>query len=332
MAAGGPPPPSPLDLGPARRQLLGANGSGPELAGRAGEGGCEATFASLLCKLGTAVHTMHRFESSQAIRLLQELPRRHYRTGYVLGLVALCHFEAAEYEKAEQLFKEVRRIEPRRVEGLEYYSSALWHLNRQLELGHLARQCLQWDRSRPQVWCVVGNCFSLQHEHETAVRFLKRAMQVDESFTYAYTLCGHEFAADDKFDKAMQMYEHALSIDPRHYNAWWGLGNIYNRQEAHENARYHFLKALDINKSNAVLRHYLGMALGSLGDGSTSLDSIDLDEDSATPSPHARRGAAATASAACTSAAAVAMGGDRRQRPRASPVPAAGCGWPGRAF
>ena len=52
------------------------------------------------------------------------------------------------------------------------------------------------------------------------------------------------------------MYENALNLDPRHYNAWhraqhaaarrsisrhvvnvvrWGLGNIYHRQEEHEN-------------------------------------------------------------------------------------------------
>ena len=72
-------------------------------------------------------------------------------------------------------------------------------------------------------------------------------MQVDSSFTYAYTLCGHEFMASEKIDKvkplkifkglghqAVAMYENALNLDPRHYNAWWGLGNIYHRQEEHE--------------------------------------------------------------------------------------------------
>ena len=52
-------------------------------------------------------------------------------------------------------------------------------------------------------------------------------LKVDPSFTYAYTLCGHEYVANEKFDKAVPMYEHALAIDPRHYNAWWGLGNIF---------------------------------------------------------------------------------------------------------
>jgi len=237
--------------------------------------GGEVSLASLLCKLGIALHAMHNFESLQTINLLSTLPRRHYETGYILDLVGLCYFESADYKKAESIFQQVWRLEPRRVEGLEYYSSALWHLRKDIELGHLAQQCLQWDRLKPQVWCVVGNCFSLQKEHDVAIKFFKRAIQVDPSFTYAYTLCGHEFVANEKLDKAIPMYEHALAVDSRHYNAWWGLGNIYHRQEEHENARYHFLKALEINRSNSVLRCYLGMVLDSLNNPLMALENFD---------------------------------------------------------
>lgn len=235
----------------------------------------EVTLAVLLRHLGEALHAMHNFEHTQTIQHLSKLPRRHYETGYVLELVGLCHFESADYKKAEQAFQRVWKIEPRRVEGLEYYSSALWQLRKEVELGHLAQQSLQYDRLAPQVWCVVGNCFSLQKEHDTAIKFFKRAIQVDPSFTYAYTLCGHEFVANEKFDKAIPMYQHALNVDVRHYNAWWGLGNIYHRQEEHESARYHFLKALEINRSNSVLRCYLGMVLNSLNNPLMALENFD---------------------------------------------------------
>lgn len=237
--------------------------------------GSEVTLASLLCKLGAAVHAMHNFEGTQAIQTFSTLPQRHYETGHVLLLVGLCYFELADYKRAEQIFQQVWRMEPQRIEGLEYYSSALWHLRKDIELGHLAQRCLQWDRLRPQVWCVVGNCFSLQNEHDLAIKFFKRAIQVDPSFTYAYTLCGHEFVANEKFDKAIPMYRYALEVDSRHYNAWWGLGNIYQRQEEHENARYHFLRALEINSHNSVLRCYLGMVLESLNNPLMALENFD---------------------------------------------------------
>jgi anaphase-promoting complex subunit 3 len=43
---------------------------------------------------------------------------------------------------------------------------------------------------------------------------------------YAYTLAGHEYVANEDYDKAKKCFKQALNVDHRHYNAWWGLGNI----------------------------------------------------------------------------------------------------------
>lgn len=260
---------------PVRRSLL-AEDLAPDKDGAGGDGSGEAlSLAQLLRKLGLAVHALHAFECGQTLQLLRQLPKRHYETGYVLYLVGVCHFEAANYAKAEEVFEQVWVAEPPRMEGLEIYSTALWHLRKDVVLGFLAQQVLRGNRQRPEVWCVVGNSFSLQKEHDTAIRFFKRAIDIDPSFTYAYTLCGHEFVENEKFHKAIPMFEQALSIDSRHYNAWWGLGNIYHRQEEHENAKQHFEKALKINKNNSVLRCSLGMVLETLNNPLIALEHFD---------------------------------------------------------
>jgi anaphase-promoting complex subunit 3 len=84
-------------------------------------------------------------------------------------------------------------------------------------------------------------------------------MQPD--FAYAYTLSGHEYSANDDFEKAMACYRSAIRIDERHYNAWYGLGNIYYRQEKFDFAEHHLRKALQINPCSSPLFCYLGMAL-----------------------------------------------------------------------
>lgn len=48
------------------------------------------------------------------------------------------------------------------VQGMEVYSTALWHLKREVELSHLAQEALALDRLSPHTCCVLGNCFSLQ--------------------------------------------------------------------------------------------------------------------------------------------------------------------------
>lgn len=233
----------------------------------------ELTLVALLCILGTALHALHGFVLQQAVSALHSLPARHYGTAYVQDLVARCHLELAEYKEAADVYaRSFNAQELGRCDGIEFYSTALWHLKKDVELGCLARRALSFDRQKPQVWCVVGNCFSSQREHGPAIRCFRRAIQTDPSFTYAYTLCAHEYAADEKFDKAIEMYERAIHIDCRHYNAWWGLGNVYLRQEEHQNARYHFRKAVEINASNAVLRLSLGLACQALGESEQALE------------------------------------------------------------
>ena len=74
--------------------------------------------------------------------------------------------------------------------------------------------------------CIVGNCYSLQKEHEAALQCFKQAAKIDPTMAYAYTLAGHEYVANEDYDKAKKCFKQALNVDHRHYNAWWGLGNI----------------------------------------------------------------------------------------------------------
>jgi len=164
-----------------------------------------------------------------------------------------------KYAEAEKYFEEAYKVEPYRLEGLEYYSTCLWHMKKQVELAHLAYTALERSLFAPEAWIVLGNCYSLQKEHENALKFFNRAIQLNPSFAYAHTLSGHEFVYNEDFSKAKKCFENALNIDLRHYNAWWGLGNIFYKQEKYEKAIDHFQKAISINSKNPVLYSYLGM-------------------------------------------------------------------------
>jgi hypothetical protein len=83
-------------------------------------------------------------------------------------------------------------VDPRQVDGLEYSSTCLWQLKKDVETGNLAVKCMQWERMKPQIWCIVGNAFSQQRDHDAAINFFKRAIAIDPGFCYAYSLCGHE--------------------------------------------------------------------------------------------------------------------------------------------
>lgn len=131
---------------------------------------------------------------------------------------------------------------------------------------------------------MVGNCFSLQHEPEAAIRFFQRALQLDPSFSYAHTLCGHEYVANEDLDKAISSFRQAIRCDERHYNAWYGLGAVYYRQERLDLAEYHFRRAGNINSISSVLQCYMGMVLhaqNNMGSSSGNSNNGENDEDEA---------------------------------------------------
>ena len=105
----------------------------------------------------------------------------------------------------------------------------------------------------------MGNCFSLQKEHDCAIKFLQRAIQLDPDFTYAYTLLGHEYVLTEELDKGLSCFRTSIRLDSRHYNAWYGIAMIYYKQENYPIAEKHFLKALQINPKNSVLLCHLAV-------------------------------------------------------------------------
>jgi anaphase-promoting complex subunit 3 len=68
----------------------------------------------------------------------------------------------------------------------------------------------------------------------------------------------------EDYENGIKCYMSALQVDERHYNAWYGLGVVYLRQEKFEFAEHHFRFAYRINPMSSVLLCYLGMALHSL--------------------------------------------------------------------
>ena len=146
----------------------------------------------------------------------------------------------AKYAEAQKMYEQMLKQDPLRLEGLEYYSTCLWHLKKQVDLCYISNYALEKSLFAPETWCVLGNCYSLQKEHENALKSFGRAIQLDVSFSYAHTLSGHEYVDNEDFEQATKCYNQALNFDKRHYNAWWGLGNICHKQERYENAAYNF--------------------------------------------------------------------------------------------
>ncbi|KAJ8612055.1 hypothetical protein MRB53_037606 [Persea americana] len=215
-------------------------------------------LVDLYGKLSCGYLNLTRFQSQAALQQFGAVVSKQRDTPWVLAQIGKCLYERGEYAKAEEAFVRLRKIAPSRVQDMEVYSTILWHLRSGTELAYLSHEMMETARLSPESWCTIGNCFSLQKDHEQALKCFKRATQLDPSFAYGYTLQGHEYVATEEFDKALLAYRKAIGADNRHYNGWYGLGKVFEKIGQHDMAERHYRAALKINPSNAILSICLG--------------------------------------------------------------------------
>ncbi|EXJ53911.1 anaphase-promoting complex subunit 3 [Cladophialophora yegresii CBS 114405] len=215
----------------------------------------------LVGRIASAQLSLTNYDCQNAIQTYNALPSPHRETPYILSQIAKAYYEQAQYAEAEKFFIRVRQLAPARLEDMEVYSTVLWHLKSEIELAYLAHELIEIDRLSPQAWCAIGNSFSLQREHEQALKCFKRSTQLDSSFAYGFTLQGHEYIANEEFEKALDAYRSAIAADSRHYNAWYGLGKVYEKMGKWNIAEQHYRTAAKINPTNAVLICCIGLVL-----------------------------------------------------------------------
>lgn len=217
-----------------------------------------------------------RYSGAQAA--IEELPEPHQKTRSMLLAAALCQYGRVEYQKSFEAFQELRSVAPNHFDGMEYYSTVLWHLHKDIELGLLAHELstLHLGRQQWQTWCALGNSFSEQHQQEQALECFHRATQLEPKAAYAFTLWGHEYVTAGQLQSALEAYRMALRADPLHHAAYFGLGLVFLRLGELDHAEQHFSQALRLSPENAVLECFLGRVLQECGRTAQALQHFNI--------------------------------------------------------
>lgn len=101
------------------------------MVGRNSSGG-QVSVVKLLRSLGTGHRLLMQFKSSEAVEAFNLLPCQHHQTPWVLTQMGKAHFEMVNYNEARYFFEWSLEQDPNRVEGLEWYSTVLWHMKKEV--------------------------------------------------------------------------------------------------------------------------------------------------------------------------------------------------------
>ena len=155
-----------------------------------------ADLFRLLQDLGAGYNALCMYRCQEAVASFSGVHSTQHNTGWVLTQIGRAHFEMNDYTAAESVFQRLRQVAPHRLDGLEIYSTLLWHLRKEVELCYLAQQAMELDRRAPQCLCVVGNCFALQKEHESALKFFQRYVRLSRlCWSHMFTCLGFTLSA-----------------------------------------------------------------------------------------------------------------------------------------
>lgn len=184
---------------------------------------------------------------------------------FLLTCSALYSYHTKALKEAATEFSHLLSLHPHRLDGLDIYSNILYVLNERPKLAFLAHLCSSVDKFRPESCVVIGNYYSLLSQHEKAVQYFRRALQLDRSCLSAWTLMGHEYVELKNTHAAIESYRRAVDINRRDYRAWYGLGQTYEMLEMYQYALWYYKKAAGLRPWDGKMWMAVGTCLQKLG-------------------------------------------------------------------
>lgn len=177
------------------------------------------------------------------IEALRQVFPQFYFVKLQEALVAMSDFEEA---RARQLFEELFREDPTRLDEMDVYSNMLYINEERDKLAYIAQAAIKVDRYRAETCCIVANWYSLKGEHERAVSFYQRALTLNHDYLSAWTLMGHEYIELKNTHAAIESYRAAVDLSPRDFRAWYGLGQAYEVLGNCHYGLYYYQRALGL--------------------------------------------------------------------------------------
>ncbi|KAI0316028.1 TPR-like protein [Amylostereum chailletii] len=184
---------------------------------------------------------------------------------WIMSLRAAVLYHLHDFAQAEVQFQKILEIDPFRVDDIDIYSNILYVTENKLKLSKLAHDFLAIDKDRPEVCCLVGNHYSLRAEHEKAIKYFRRATDLDKTYLSAWTLMGHEYVEMKNSHAAIEAYRRAVDINRKDYRAWYGLGQAYELLNMHQYALYYYQRATALRPYDVRLWQAQGASYEEMG-------------------------------------------------------------------
>ncbi|PCH43652.1 TPR-like protein [Wolfiporia cocos MD-104 SS10] len=187
------------------------------------------------------------------------------RSLYVMSLRACVLYHMHDFKEAAAQFSKILAIDPYRIDDIDIYSNILYVTEDKYTLSKIAHEFTVIDKDRPEVCCLIGNYYSLRGEHEKAIKYFRRATQLDWTYLSAWTLMGHEYVEMKNSHAAIEAYRKAVDVNRKDYRAWYGLGQAYELLSMHQYALHYHQHATALRPYDVRIWQAQGICYEEMG-------------------------------------------------------------------
>jgi len=178
---------------------------------------------------------------------------------------ALASHQAGQLDQAEQLYREIVRLDPCHADALHLLGVAANQRRRHADAVDYIQRALEQMPGFAGAHFNLGIAYDALDQSAEAVESYREAVRIDGQFADGYNNLGRALARLKRFEEAADTYRQALALRPDSFEMHYNLGNTLYELGRREEAVASFENALAQNDSIAAIHNNLGIVLKDLG-------------------------------------------------------------------
>ncbi|XP_065925789.1 cell division cycle protein 23 homolog isoform X2 [Magallana gigas] len=97
--------------------------------------------------------------NEEGLKIYQHLMDKGFvKSSFIVSQVAMAYNNMREVYMTVNAFTELTKMDPNRLENMDYFSNTLYIKEMRADLAHLAHRCCDIDKYREETCVVIGKC------------------------------------------------------------------------------------------------------------------------------------------------------------------------------
>lgn len=162
---------------------------------------------------------------------------------------------------AESAYKKILDIAPNHADTLNLMGLVAFQKEEHDTAVWFIQKAIQIDPSHPLYRINLGNAFNEQNKTDEAADSYRRALSIQPDNAEALNNLGNALYFQGKMDEAISCYKKAIKLNVENPDAFNNLGSALRKLDRLEEATYCFRKALGLNPNHVQALNNLGLVL-----------------------------------------------------------------------